>query len=305
ETFFTEVLILCGRAGMGALGHVAIDGTKVAANASKAAMADADRLRRTARRLIDEANAVDAAEDARYGEQACGDEVPEALRDPQRGRQVIDELAAAAEADPDPQRAKAGVRAAERAERVGQLLQELTERAVAKAEPALSKALARVEHASQALLTVTTRVQHRNAVREAQAADAALTGHRPPGGPIVAVNQHTHVRRATQSLRNAQDRLNKALELAETNTGRINMTDPDCRLMPTTGGGFIAGYNKQLSVAADYLILAVDVVQDTGDVEQLTPMLAKTDAAVQILRTARGEPDLAIGIALADCGYNS
>ena len=69
ETFFTQVLILCGKAGMGALSHIAIDGTKIAANASKAAMADADRLRRIARRLIEEATAVDAAEDARHGEE--------------------------------------------------------------------------------------------------------------------------------------------------------------------------------------------------------------------------------------------
>src|SRR5262245_60969971 len=31
ESLFTEVLMLCGRAGMGGLGHVAIDGTKIAA----------------------------------------------------------------------------------------------------------------------------------------------------------------------------------------------------------------------------------------------------------------------------------
>ena len=120
ETFFTQVLILCGKAGMGALSHIAIDGTKIAANASKAAMADADRLRRIARRLIEEATAVDAAEDARHGE-ASGDELPEALRDPARRAQLIDDLIAAAEADPN--HAKARKKAAEKAERVGELLQ--------------------------------------------------------------------------------------------------------------------------------------------------------------------------------------
>jgi transposase len=303
ETFFTQVLILCGKAGMGALSHIAIDGTKIAASASKAAMADAERLRKIARRLIEEAAAVDAAEDARYGE-ASGDELPEALRDPARRAQVIDELIAAAEAEADPSRAKARKQAAEKAERVGELLQELGARARTKAEPALGKALARVEKASQALTAVTNRVQARHDARAAEAADAARTGHRLPGAAPVPVHTHTHVRRATQTLHNAQDRLTKAVQLAESNTSKINMTDPDCRLMPTTGG-FIAGYNEQVCVTADYLILAVHVVQDTGDVEQFIPMLAKTEAALDILRAARGQADLSIGVALADCGYNS
>jgi len=304
EAFFTEVLILCGKAGMGALSHIAIDGTKIAANASNAAMADADRLRRIARRLIDEATATDAAEDATHPD-ASGDELPETLRDPTRRQQLIDDLLTAAQDDPDPDRAKTRAKAAGNIERVGHLLQELTERAVAKTEPAVSKALVRVEHASQSLVAVTNRVQHANDTRAAKAAQAALTGHRLPGAAPVPVEQHTHVRRAAKALKNAQDRHAKAVTLATTNTTSINMTDPDCRLMPLAGGGYQAGYNEQLSVAADYLILAVTAVTDTGDVEQLIPMLEKTEAAVEILRTARNKPDLTIDLALSDCGYNS
>jgi transposase len=303
EALFTQVLILCGRAGMGGLGHVAIDGTKIAANASKAAMADVDRLRRIAGRLIDEAAAVDAAEDGEFGA-ARGDELPETLQDPRRRRDLIDELVTAAEADPDQQRATKRRRAAERAERVAALMDTLTARAVARAEPAVGTALARVERAGQALAATRARLQQAHDTRAAKAADAALTGHRLPGLAPVPVAEHPKLRRATESLRTAQARLAKAVALAETNTGKINMTDPDCRLMPTSDG-FIAGYNEQTAVAADYLILAVHVTCDTGDVEQFTTMISKAEAAVETLRTARNEPDLAIAVALADCGYNS
>jgi transposase len=303
EALFTQVLILCGRAGMGGLAHVAVDGTKIAASASKAAMADADRLRRIARRLIDEAAAVDAAEDAELGA-ARGDELPETLRDPQRRRKLIDELVNDAEADPDPERGAKRRRAAERADRVGQLMGTLTERALAKAEPAVGKALARVEKASHALVATRQRLRQAHQVRAAKLADAARAGHRLPGTAPPPLEQHPKLHRAAESLRKAQQRLTKTVALAETNTGKINMTDPDCRLMPTTDG-FIAGYNEQIVVAADYLILAVHVTCDTGDVEQFTTMIDKAEAAVEILRTARNEPDLAIGTALADCGYNS
>jgi transposase len=72
---FGAVLGLCARAGLVRSGLVAIDGTKLAANASRERTVDYERI---AREIIEEAKAVDAAEDELYGE-ARGDELPPEL----------------------------------------------------------------------------------------------------------------------------------------------------------------------------------------------------------------------------------
>ena len=86
EGVFLEALRLCRAAGLAKLGRVAIDGTKLKANASRhKAMSYARMTEREAqlaaevRAILDEAEAVDQAEDARYGD-ARGDELPEELR---------------------------------------------------------------------------------------------------------------------------------------------------------------------------------------------------------------------------------
>ena len=82
-----QVLKLCRKAGLVKLGHVALDGTKVKANASKhKAMSyehmqqKTEELEAEIARLLSEAEAVDEAEDARYGKDKRGDELPEELR---------------------------------------------------------------------------------------------------------------------------------------------------------------------------------------------------------------------------------
>jgi transposase/IS5 family transposase len=86
EALFLDSLHLCQRAGLVTLGRVALDGTKVKASASKhKAMSYARMPEREATleaevaRILAEAEAIDAAEDALYGD-ARGDELPEALR---------------------------------------------------------------------------------------------------------------------------------------------------------------------------------------------------------------------------------
>jgi transposase len=69
---FGEVLTLCARSGLVKVGVIAIDGTKVQANASRNENVDYEQL---AREILEEAQAVDAAEDELYG-QARGDELP-------------------------------------------------------------------------------------------------------------------------------------------------------------------------------------------------------------------------------------
>src|SRR3954464_3335214 len=73
---FTEVLWLCEEAGLVKVGLIAIDGTKLHANASHHANLDYEQL---AREILKEAARIDAAEDELYGDQR-GDELPEQLR---------------------------------------------------------------------------------------------------------------------------------------------------------------------------------------------------------------------------------
>lgn len=82
---FQESLRLCAEAGLVKLGTVALDGTKMKANASLAANRTAEGIEREIERIVrqwlEEAKAVDAAEDERYGPDHRGDELPEELRD--------------------------------------------------------------------------------------------------------------------------------------------------------------------------------------------------------------------------------
>jgi transposase len=84
---FVQVLQLCERAGLVKLGHVAIDGTKIKANASKyqslsyARMKEAEpELAAEVARLLGEAQRIDEEEDELYGPGNRGDELPAELR---------------------------------------------------------------------------------------------------------------------------------------------------------------------------------------------------------------------------------
>jgi transposase len=72
---FGAVLELCAEAGLAKVGVIAIDGTKVHANASRDATMDYEQI---AREILEEAKTTDAAEDELYGE-ARGDELPAEL----------------------------------------------------------------------------------------------------------------------------------------------------------------------------------------------------------------------------------
>ena len=73
---FGQVLGLCAQAGVVRPGVVAIDGTRMAGNASRESTLDFGAI---AREILAEARATDEAEDAEFGE-ARGDELPEQLR---------------------------------------------------------------------------------------------------------------------------------------------------------------------------------------------------------------------------------
>lgn len=86
KELFIQVLTLCRKAGMVKLGHVALDGTKIKANASKHKAMSYSRMKEESARLESEiaemlscAERVDDEEDKEYGRDARGDELPKEL----------------------------------------------------------------------------------------------------------------------------------------------------------------------------------------------------------------------------------
>ena len=87
EELFVQVVQLAQEIGLLKLGTLALDGSKVKANASKRKAMSYGRMKKEERRvreeigkLLEQAAAVDAEEDRLYGEEARGDELPEELR---------------------------------------------------------------------------------------------------------------------------------------------------------------------------------------------------------------------------------
>ena len=81
ERLFIETLRLCAEAGLVKAGLVALDGTKIKANAALSANRTHRHLEEEVRKMLAEAEAKDAEEDALYGKEKRGDELPEQLRD--------------------------------------------------------------------------------------------------------------------------------------------------------------------------------------------------------------------------------
>lgn len=96
EALFRQVLVMCRDAGLVKLDHVAIDGTKIKANASKhAAMSydrmqpEVDRITAELKKWFEDCDRTDAEEDAKYGAGNDGYELPENLRTAERRRKAI------------------------------------------------------------------------------------------------------------------------------------------------------------------------------------------------------------------------
>jgi transposase len=79
ERLFVQVLRLCREAGLAKLGMVALDGAKLAANAALDANRTHKAIEEEVSRMLAEAKKVDAEEDAMFGPERRGDELPEGL----------------------------------------------------------------------------------------------------------------------------------------------------------------------------------------------------------------------------------
>jgi hypothetical protein len=94
-----------------------------------------------------------------------------------------------------------------------------------------------------------------------------------------------------------------------------NVTDPDSRLMPVRGGGFIQGYNTQNMTSGDGLIIATELTGDPTDMAWFEPMTGAAEDAAALIDAHRpaaspgpdspGPDSGGIGLALADAGYCS
>jgi transposase len=291
---FAQVLVMCARAGMGKVGTVAIDGTKIAADASIFANRAEESLRaeaeRIARQISQEAAAVDAAEDEAYGD-ARGDEVAAEFADPATRAAAI----RAALAEIEAEKAEQAEEAAEEAER--------------RAEHWRARATERGQELAQAEREAAERV----AAWEAAQARARAHGTPRPVGRRPVLESAT-IQRLREKLATAERRAATAAPPVRTSRGRsgtrkVNLTDPQSRIM-NTRTGWVQGYNAQLAVTADHLILALMLTQAPTDIDCLQPMMDAAQAAAKSVVDHRppggsSDPSEAIGVIVADAGYCS
>jgi transposase len=279
---FGQVLVLAARAGMGKLGLIALDGTKIAANASKDANRREARLRELAGQILAEAEEADAAEDALFGD-ARGDELPPELADPVTRRDRIAAALASLEAEN---------RAAARAQEE-------------KAARQAAELAAREEELGRRIAAQQAKCDD-YAARSAASIAATGRGLAREGRPVPP-GEHVKIQRDLARLEQARQRA--AAPPPERPAPVRNITDPDSRLMPLRGGGFAQGYNAQAVRSSDGLVTACCVTSSTTDYASFEPMMRQAQAASALIRArARGplhRRRAKIGTVLADAGYRS
>jgi transposase len=306
EEFFAQVLILCARLGMGKLGTIALDGMKIAADASKAANRTEEGLRKLAGEAVAAHAAADAAEDGLFGEGRRGDEVPEEAWDPRSRDGRIRAALAGLEAG------RAAADQAEAAKAEG-----FRERQAAGQRTGCSPDAAAVALAEEKLARV-------RADREAQLAELEKrrAAGEPRRGRPAGVDDYCRVKAAAAQVDKARAREQEAerraaeREADRTGPGPVrNITDPDSRLMPVRGGGFGQCYNAQNVTSGDGLVIATELTDDPADMAWFEPMMHAAEDAAALMDAHRPAPDPGsdsgagqddgIMLALADAGYCS
>jgi transposase len=287
---FSSVLGLCKQAGLVKVGVIAIDGTKLHANASHHSNLDYEQL---AREIIKEAGEIDAAEDELYGE-ARGDELPEHLRTREGRRAALAEAKQKLEA--------------ERAEKE-------STKSEAADEPEASAV--KIELDSE---VIVARIQGRDGwLREAR---HQLDEHRRREAKPIARSRAERLleaeRRLQQDLaveRTANEsyeyyrahgrdtqgrrlgRSPKPYEPPEIPAGKINTTDLDSRNVKTPRS-YTQGYNAQAVVNDEQIVLAAEVTASSPDFGHLQPMVEATKRELEAIGVTETP-----GVAVADSGY--
>ncbi len=278
EDLFCRVLHVCALAGLGRLTVVAGDGVKIAANASKEASRTEAGLRKLAGQVMAGARKAAADEDADKGVLPGTDLLPGADTAP----------------GPDP-RSRAG--------RVLACLQDLqAEREAAEAE-AREQGRAYLEAAAAgtargrppaAVALAAARLRLEEAIAAEQAAVADWQARRAAGQRVARPPVRPGIGKKARKARARLEALQAEAaaeagqagdagnEKKDAKAPRRNVTDPDSRLLPVRGGGFIQGYNCQDAAAGDRLMPGGYACQDTGDALQAQELarVAEKGAAV-------------------------
>jgi transposase len=276
--FFAQVLVLCARLGMGKLGVVALDGMKIAASASKSANRTEESLAKLAAETVARHGETDAAEDELFGVAAAGDEVPEDAWSPRsRGRRIAAALASLQE--------EREAAEAERQEQAADYLRHQGEgrRGAPPGGAAVAAARVRLEQARAARAAQIAELERR-------AAGPKIAGSRRDR-PRAGVEDYCLVTAARDALARAEARAASAEQKQDAARGPVrNITDPDSRLMPVRGGGFIQGYNPQNVTSEDGLIIATELTADTADTPWFEPMLRQAEDAARLIAGNRPPP---------------
>lgn len=262
---FSQVVVLCVSGGMGGLGVLAVDGTKIEADASRLSNRTRDQIAAEVDRIVDEAKQTDAEEDELFGDRR-GDELPEEWANPggrvERLRRALDQLDS------------------ESAETVAE---SGTEKRVMRAR----RRLAEVRAGQQA------KVDSHN--------QALVEGKRSVGRPPHPVEEHWAVHKASQQLAKAEAAHIRAVQRAgRTKRGhqrRVNITDPDSRLMRSKGA-WVQGYNAQAGFTEDGIAVSALVTSQVSDVASLHPLI---DQARKL--TEATDHHRKVGVVVADAGF--
>jgi len=239
---FLQVLQLCAGLGMVKLGHIALDGTKVKANASKhKAMSykrmkkEISRYEREIRRLVARAEGEDQAEN---GDECPGfteDKLPEELQRREERLERIKQLKAALETD------ARRARAAELRERA----QGLRQRAASEADETEKKR------------KLTRAKKNENRADELDDDDEGSAGANDVDD-IGDLPEH---------------RVPTTKDGEPTDKAQRNFVDPDSRIMKLNGE-FVQGYNSQILVDGEHqVIIAQAVTNQAPDQQHLMPLL--------------------------------
>jgi len=240
---FLQVLKLCQKAGLVKLGHVAFDGTKKPANASKhkamsykRMLEEELRLKDEIQRLLKSAEETDAAEDARFGEGIRGDELPEELR--RRRTRLARIQEAKAELEEEAKRARA------------QALEEQAERARERSE----------NHEDP-----TERKRAATVAKKKEGEAGEMRGDDDDDPPSFTTSEGLPMHRPRTKVDGTPD-----------DKAQRNFTDPESRIMES-GGAFEQGYNCQAGVdEAHQVIVSQAVTNQPPDNGNLPVMMAQT-----------------------------
>jgi transposase len=303
---FAQVLMIAARAGLARFGTIAIDGTKIPANAS----IDANRGRdwfdqhatQVAAGIVVEAATADAVEDAKNAhedDEVDGDRVPGALANRSdraaRIRWAASELAQRHQRQDNESDARETVaRTRVEASQAGQPVRGRIP------EGPLRLAEARA-HLERELRDHQAKLDRRAGILAA--------GKKPMGSRPVATEEHSRIIRAHRVVAAAEAAAAKAAPDKKAPTKKLhktvaNITDPDSRVMPTRRG-FLQGYNAQVAVTSDHVIAAVGLTRSPNDMGSFVPMMTAAVTAASTLHQATGSPEHLIGVVLADAGYCS